>query len=299
MSLEQASTPPQQKELTPDLAFVAQLDRRALRKRLSKKYERPQKDRTAFQKEMAGVTFKLEQPIASRIEQYGISEQTIHVLYDAVEKRAREIGIQLEYWDLTGLVEDVLYKNDVDANETHSETARSDGKWLFLEQDLVKTGGIISRLYNLLHVGFGHMTQWSTTDPDMAFTKEQAWALGYRNHDKSPESVLEAMQVYEFEAGMVGIIALQQIGASLPNITPEELERVVQFFTDFTHADNQFIIDHYRGKKSKVESYFIPGQTPPRLLTAPKIPAYLQRGVVEIGFIQRPDKTTQQPHPNH
>ncbi len=217
-------------------------------------------------------------------EAYGIDQSDLHAAYKELEKMAIEAGIDLEYQDLTGFSEDEFYGNDVDEEEKHAETARSDGKKLIMEQNLEMAEGIEGRLYDLMHVGFGHMVQWSCDDDNLLLDSEKAWAIGYRNHDESPDEVLEVVKMYEFEGGILGIQKLKE-ALTKTNIGEEDQEMIVQYFTDLATADREFIMSHYRGNHDPLSSFWNVGNLIPDTFQFPET-AFIQRESVELGVIR-------------
>lgn len=220
---------------------------------------------------------------------YGIYEEDLFLVYEKLEAKARAMGVSIEYIDLTGFKEDEYYENNKADEEKHAETARSDGKNLLLEKDLAKAGGIQGRMYDLLHLAFGHMVQWSTEDPHMLLTKEEAWAIGYRNHEKSPDVVLDMMSLYEFEAGMQAIEMLHKVLKEI-NILEDQKEKIIQYFVDYVYCDRGYIIQHYRGNHESFQKFWKFGQPIPPRREFPKVETFIERSAVEIGLIRDKQK---------
>ena len=184
--------------------------------------------------------------------------------------------------------EDDYYENEFAEeveHKKHAETARSDGKTLVLEKDLKAAGGASARMYDLMHLAFGHMVQWSTEEKNMLLTRDEAWSIGYRNHEKSPDRVLEMMSLYEFEAGMQGLEAVRQ-ALDVSQLSEDQKERVTQYFTDYVYADRDFIIQHYRGNHNKFEKYWKFVQPIPPRQTLPEVKEFIARHAVEVGLIR-------------
>ncbi len=276
-------------ELPEDLDFINALDVTATSKVLIEKFAQ-QNPQTAFQRSMKTKVFSGKK-VHEYIKEYGINEKTLMTVYSRLEKQARENGIIVEYLDLSQFEEDEFYENELVSNkEKHAETARSDGKTLVLEKDIERAGGIPGRMYDLLHLAYGHMVQWSTIDSRALLTKEEAWAIGYRNHEGSPDKVLALMAQYELEAGMSGVSALTKMLVDMNEISGMEKEAIIQYFTDYVYADSAYIIQHYRGNRHKFEEYFQAGREVPPLYQALTVPEYIKRQTVEIGLIRDKQK---------
>jgi hypothetical protein len=222
---------------------------------------------------------------------YMINESSLVKVYRCLEMEAVKMGIVVEYVAMSVFSEDDHYENNENQDTKHAETARSDGKNLLLEVDLKKAGGIQGRMYDLLHLAFGHMVQWSTEDPHMLLTKEQAWSIGYRNHEKSPDIVLDMMSLYEFEAGMLAIEVLRKILMKDRDIPHEEKYSIWQYFVDYVYADRGYIIQHYRGNHESFQKFWKFGQPIPLPQEFPHVECFIQRHAVEVGLIKDQQKT--------
>lgn len=277
-------------ELPKDLEFVyTDLDMEQKRGYLGL-MAKQWKPRTEFQKQIENIPLSGKQ-IKEYLPEYGITEKDLFAAFEKLEQKTKQMGIDVEYVDMSGFSEDVYYGNEFEDPEhrIHAETARSNGKTLFLEKDLEKAGNIPGRMYDLMHLSFGHMVQWSTDDPKALLTKDQAWSVGYRNHDESPDRVLELVQLYEFEAGLMGINMLQKElkNVDLPDQTKEG---ILQYFTDYVYTDGKFITGHYRGNKDSFESHFKPGQDIPSEFEEYTLSNLIERETMELGLIKDQQK---------
>lgn len=217
---------------------------------------------------------------------YGVREEYLYMLYEKLETMAIESGIIVNYSDMIVFVEDDYYGNDHEEDHvSHAETARSDGKVLLLEKDIEKAGGIQGRTYDLLHLAFGHMIQWSTEDPVALLTREESWSIGYRNHEKSPDRILDMMSLYEFEAGMQGVEALR-IVIDKCDIPEGQKEGIIQYFVDYVYCDRDYIIQHYRGNHESFQKFWKFGMPIPPRKALPVVSEFIKRHTVEIGLIQ-------------
>ncbi len=254
--------------------------------------------KTALQQELENLKLPTAEFLsrAETFEKYGIDERLLFLVYTELEKKAIEAGVSVEYSDITGFSEDDFYENHhvEPDHKKHAETARSDGKNLLLEISLEKAGGIQGRLYDLMHLTFGHMVQWSSEDSKLLLTREEAWSIGYRNHETSPDRVVDMMSFYEFEAGMQGIEALRQVLDRM-NILEEQKDRILQYFVDYVYCDSSYIIQHYRGNHQSFQKFWKFGQPIPPRGHLPNVEGFIKRHAVEIGLIQDVEKSAELP----
>ena len=277
-----------------DLHFVwTKYDPKQIAKIFGKKYAQLNTE-TVLQKKLHMLPYTNAQGLSREetFKLYGIDEQNLLSIYEKLEEKAKKSGVSIEYVDLTGFSEDDYYENDLsgDAENTrHAETARSDGKHLLLEKDIKAAGRIQGRMYDLLHLAFGHMVQWSTDDAKMILTKEEAWAIGYRNHEGSADRILDLMSLYEFEAGMQGIEALRQV-LDEATLSDDQKEAILQYFTDYVYADRDYIIQHYRGNHLSFQKFWKFGCAIPPRQKLPDVKSFIERSAVEIGLIRDKQK---------
>jgi len=229
-------------------------------------------------------------------EKYIIDERLLFLVYTKLEKKAIELGVIVEYADMSGFSEDDLYENNQieTDHKKHAETARSDGKTLLLEKNLENAGGIQGRIYDLMHLAFGHMIQWSSEDSKLLLYRQEAWSIGYRNHATSPDIVIDMMSFYEFEAGMQGIEILHEVLDSM-NISQDQKERILQYFIDYAYCDRSYIIQHYRGNHEPFQKFWKFGQAISPRESIPLIEEFIKRHTVEIGLIQYVDLSSKLP----
>jgi hypothetical protein len=245
--------------------------------------------KTTLQQEMENSKLPTAE-FLSRIEtfeKYDIDERLLFLIYIELEKKAIASGISVEYADITGFSEDDYYENHhaEPDHKKHAETARSDGKNLLLEKNIDKAGGIQGRMYDLMHLAFGHMVQWSSEDSKLLLTREEAWSIGYRNHETSPDRVVDMMSFYEFEAGMQGIEALRQVLDKM-SIIEDQKDRILQYFIDYVYCDSSYIIQHYRGNHESFQKFWKFGQPISPRSHLPMVDTFIKRHAVEIGLIQ-------------
>lgn len=92
---------------------------------------------------------------------YCLDKNTLFTLYDCIVSFLEEKGVILSYENLDPVVEIDIYATDrvFDEKEKHHESCLSDGQTVWLHDDLEDVGGITGRLYDILHVGCGHLYQ--------------------------------------------------------------------------------------------------------------------------------------------
>lgn len=281
------------KDTPQDLHFVWQKDQTAIKKDFNQKYAQVV-EVTDTQKRLKALPFKTGEELTREetFNLYNIDEKNLFVIYEKLVKKAKASGVSIEYVDMTGFSEDDYHENEHSGDEEHqkhAETARSDGKTLLLEIDIVAAGGIQGRIYDLLHLAFGHMVQWSTEESNMLLTREEAWSIGYRNHEKSPSIVVDMMSFYEFEAGMQGVEALHQVLDEV-SLSLEQKETILQYFTDYAYCDRSYIIQHYRGNHESFQKFWVFGQPIPPRQKIPHVQTFIERQAVEIGLIRDKQK---------
>ena len=164
-------------------------------------------------------------------------------------------GVQVKYLSLEGVIEDLIedavreniYKMDrtVRDDNRHHETCVSDGADVWMHDDLGEIGGITGRLYDLLHVGCGHLWQWSADERSgLRFFGDAAWEIGSISHLGASKEELEMVRAYEREAGELAMANLRYILAI--NAFPEEFVRsFCRFFRDYLNTDLDYIVNYY------------------------------------------------------
>lgn len=282
-------------DVPQDLHFVWQRDQMAIEKDFKQKYAQTVKT-TSTQNRFKGLPFKTAEQLTrdETFNLYSIDEKNLFVVYEKLVEKAKASGVTIEYVDMTMFSEDDYHDNDHSYDkdhEKHAETARSDGKTLLLEIDLVAAGGIQGRIYDLLHLAFGHMVQWSTDDGSTLFTREEAWSLGYRNHEQSPKTIVDIMSLYEFEGGMQGVEALHQtLDDSRLSLDQDQREAILQYFVDYAYCDKDYIIQHYRGNHESFQKFWGFGKPIPPRRNIPAVKEFIERTAVEIGLIRDKQK---------
>lgn len=269
-----------------DLLFVINRNINAIAKSFETKYKQ-KFSKTSLQLRLGKLPYKTAEKLTREetFNLYKIEENNLFTIYKKLEENAISMGINITYVDMTVFSEDDHYENDENKETKHAETARSDGKNLLLEQDLQKAGGIQGRMYDLLHLAFGHMVQWSTDDKNMLLKKEEAWSIGYRNHENSPDIIIDMMSLYEFEAGMMAIEVLRNTMEKI-NIPENQKTAIIQYLIDYVYADRGYIIQHYRGNHESFQKFWKFSQNIPERQNIPTVKRFIKRNTVEIGLIK-------------
>jgi hypothetical protein len=184
------------------------------------------------------------------IEQYGLNKADLISLYDNIVSFLEAKGISVSYIDLEKVVETDIYKVDrqiqVKEEDKHHESCISDGAEVFLHYDMEDVGGICGRLYDILHVGCGHLWQWSANKKSgLQFYGNASWKVGSTFYLGKPEKQIQMVYNYEREAGIIAVANLIII-LKQNNYTQEFVQRVTTLFNDYMNTDLEYITSFYR-----------------------------------------------------
>ena len=87
------------------------------------------------------------------LEHYRVAEHDLFRLFTAFEELVKNNGMDVEIVDLS-------HVEDSDTDDTdHAETCTADGKTIYLHNQLKDHGGILTRIYDIMHMGCGHLIQ--------------------------------------------------------------------------------------------------------------------------------------------
>jgi hypothetical protein len=93
-----------------------------------------------------------------------------------------------------------------DETSDHAETCTSDGKTIYLHNQLKDHGGILTRIYDVMHMGCGHLIQrGSDENQGLKRYGDNARGIGSVFHLGADKSTLDDVQKYELEAGQLGV----------------------------------------------------------------------------------------------
>jgi len=190
------------------------------------------------------------------IARYGLNEPELHTLYKSIVSFLNEKGVKVSFTNLEGIVETDIYKMEraVKPEDKHHESCISDGMEVWQHEDMEDIGGICGRLYDILHVGCGHLYQWSANGTSgLQFAGENAWKVGSTFYLKRPEEEIKLVYKYEQEAGILALANLKLILKKY-NFSKEFSEKVILLFNDYLQTDLEYITSFYR--TAAVENFF-------------------------------------------
>jgi len=190
------------------------------------------------------------------IEQYSLNKGELITLYDNIVSYLQEKGVIVSYINLEPIVETDIYRVDRQIKEAdkHHESCISDGSEVFLHYDMEDVGGICGRLYDILHVGCGHLWQWSANENSgLKFYGDNAWKVGSTFYLDKPEEEIQLVYNYEREAGIIAVANLKIILQQY-NYSPKFSDTLIRLFNDYMNTDLEYITSFYR--TGKVKNFF-------------------------------------------
>jgi hypothetical protein len=178
------------------------------------------------------------------MKQYNVWDNDLFRVFHAIEDHVIASGIHVEIVNLSNATDS--WEQDAD----HAETCTSDGLTIYLHNQLADHGGIATRIYDILHMGCGHLIQWWATETSgLERYGDKAREIGSVFHGDSSEQVLQDVERYEFEAWRLGISYLTKIIDTLA--LDGDKQDIIQMYSDYVRTDKDYIIDYYRTWKSK------------------------------------------------
>jgi NitT/TauT family transport system ATP-binding protein len=184
----------------------------------------------------------------SLLEKYNLKEQDVNILVDDIYLFLKNLGIGIIQSNLDRIVETDIYKVDrvIKDEDKHHETCISDGLDIWIHNDINDVGGVCGRLYDLLHVGCGHLWQWSANENSgLKFWGDNAWHIGSKFYLGANEDTLKVVYEYEREAGE---LAMANLNLILKNnkYSPDFRYNISKLFTDYLQTDLEYITNFYR-----------------------------------------------------
>ena len=213
------------------------------------------------------------------ISHYRLDKQMLHVLYDRIVDFLGEKGVNVTYKNLEPVIESDVYgmTDAIKPADKHHESCLSDGREIYLHDNMEDIGGICSRLYDILHMGCGHVWQWSAqTESNLKFYGEHAWSIGSTYYLGASEDKLKEVWDYEEEAGALALANLELVLKKY-DFNKDFAENIVGFFNDYLKTDLDYITSFYRTKK--VANFFDGWQfnARPLRVISPDFKLYIQR----------------------
>lgn len=177
------------------------------------------------------------------LEYYKVPEKELANVFEGLKSRAESLGLKVVMADLSELTN----VNDPKALEIKHDTCQSDGKTVYLHSDLKAVGGNVSRIYDLMHVGLGHGTQWAAgKDSGLEFYGDESWQIATKAYIGASEEDLVAVHKYEEEAGRLGLAHLRKALENVTNLNETTANNLAQMYSDYVRRDLNYIMDYYR-----------------------------------------------------
>jgi len=162
------------------------------------------------------------------------------------------LGVRVSQVSLDQVVETSIYSEvyHVDRalkdEDAHHETCVSDGLEVWLHDEVEHVGGECSRLYDLLHVGCGHLVQWAAgPESGLEFFGDEAWLMASTFFLGRPEEEIQRVWRYEREAAQLANGNLRKV-LELVDLEPAFEERLAAMFNDYATTDLAYITAYYR-----------------------------------------------------
>jgi hypothetical protein len=122
----------------------------------------------------------------------------------------------------------------------------SNGSDIWLHNDIEDVGGIYGRLYDIVHVGLGHLFQWNAEpDATIEFKGDEAWLVGSTFYLFADSEKIELVKRYECEAHQIALCNLSKI-LHENNFATRKIEEVLRFVNDYCQTDLSYIINYYK-----------------------------------------------------
>ena len=203
------------------------------------------------------------------LEYYSIPETELEQAFGVLKEYAEKLGLRVTLADLSQLTKVA----DPKALNLMHDTCQSDGLNVYLHNDLKKVGGNVGRVYDLMHVGLGHGTQWAADENGgLKYFGDASWDIATKAYVGASEPDLRTVHEYEEEAGRLG---LEHVRKALDDKNNQEItQHIIQMYSDFVRRDLDYIMNYYRsGEIVDFYSNFEPGLP---LLDRITIPAVLK-----------------------
>lgn len=184
-------------------------------------------------------------------EKYNFRDDELLVLLEEIVNYILSKGVKITYANLEPVIETNVYtiSRSIKPEDEHHETCISDGKEIWLHNDLEDVGGIMGRIYDLLHVGCGHLWQWSATaESGFEFYGDYAWEFGSQSFLFATASKISEVWRYEEEASR---ICMQNLAIILSEkiFTNSFKNKFLDFFNDYCVTDLHYITNYYKTGK--------------------------------------------------
>jgi hypothetical protein len=183
---------------------------------------------------------------------YNLDPIEIDNLQAAIMQFLRRHGVDVVMRSLEPVIETAVYgevyrvERAVQPDDAHHETCVSDGLTVWAHDEIEQLGGECSRLYDLLHVGCGHLFQWAAgADSGLEFYGDQAWAMASTFYLRAEAKLIDRVWRYEREAARLANGNLDQILEEW-QFSSGFKHNVARMFNDYAVTDLAYITAYYR-----------------------------------------------------
>lgn len=190
------------------------------------------------------------------IGKYNLDKSKLLTLYSYIVSFLSGKGVKVSYTNLENIIETDIYRVEraIREEDKHHESCVSDGMELWQHEDMEDIGGITGRLYDILHVGCGHLYQWSANGTsNLKFSGDNAWHVGSTFYLGKSEEEIQQVWNYEAEAGVLALANLKNI-LQQNNFDKEFSENCIRLFNDYMNTDLEYITSFYR--TGEVKNFF-------------------------------------------
>jgi len=186
------------------------------------------------------------------ILQYNLDPAEVAALDSEIRAFLATHGVEVSLASLERVVEQDVYSEVYRINralaedEGHHETCVSDGKTVWIHDQIEHVGGECSRLYDMLHVGCGHLFQWAAgRESGLSFYGDEAWEMASKFFLKAPEPEIQRVWRYEREAAQLASGNLARI-LEQGRFSSRFREAFACMFNDYAATDLEYITAFYR-----------------------------------------------------
>lgn len=176
----------------------------------------------------------------SILDHYNVNEQDLFRVYAGLVSLVEKNGVKIVMTDMSNMKEE---HNGEEAD--HIETCTSDGEVVYLHDQLDDHGGILTRIYDVLHMGCGHIVQWGADQKSgLDWYGDKAWDIGSVFHLNATDEKLAQVSDYEMEASKIALTCLRKVLKETLLDTPAD--NIFQMYSDYVLSDNKYIINYYK-----------------------------------------------------
>jgi hypothetical protein len=183
---------------------------------------------------------------------YNLNAEEIQTLQSAITEFLNRHGVEVVMRSLEPVIETALYgevyrvERAVQQDDSHHETCVSDGLTVWAHDEIEQLGGECSRLYDLLHVGCGHLFQWAAgAESGLEFYGDEAWSMASTFYLRAEERLIDRVWRYEREAAQLANGNLDRILDEW-QFSSEFKKNVARMFNDYAVTDLAYITAYYR-----------------------------------------------------